>query len=275
MSIIQVAHFSSQLTAANRYLANFKFPADGQRQINSEKYTGILPKEIVEEITHNTYYLTWTQIYQAVREQVQKYQPNNDFYIYIPNEGIKSNLVILAATWDLWQHKLPAGFIYGLPTNIKFKAMTVVFLDDWSLTGCSQCAPIDELTYSNKQVKFNFEILTPFRTTQALQQIYRINKNFKITENTMQVHQGQVSDQWYNTNILFEHLPFKERSQTKIDELSEEIGNTDFYCIYSDIKIPDSCCCPRTFYLQTVEPQPFNIKHELEQFFPELKSSSM
>ena len=99
MSIIPISQFVEQLIAANEYLKQFKFPFDGQRKIKVEKYTGILPTEIVNEIVNNSYYLTWSQIYQAVRKQVQDFQPDGDFYIYIPNEGIKSELVILAATW--------------------------------------------------------------------------------------------------------------------------------------------------------------------------------
>lgn len=275
MSILPVSKFANQLVEANQYLKHFKFPFDGQRQIYPDRYSGILPKETVKEIVNNTYYLTWSQIYQGIRKQVQEFEPTTEFYIYIPNQGLKSELVMLAATWDLWQDKLPTGFMFGIPTDLKFKEMTVVFLDDWSLTGVSQTCIIDDLTYSNKNIKFEFEILTPYMTTDAVDRISDITKHLKCIIDTINVHIGTVSDEWYNKNILFTHLTFGERPHKKISELSEEIGNNDFFCIYSDIKITDSCCCPRKFYLQTVDPPPFNIKQELEQFFPNLKSSEM
>ena len=253
-----------QLALANQFIRQFSLPADGDRQLKTDSYSGVLTPDMIQEVTKKTTYLSWSEIRRGARQLVSHYQPEGDYWIFLPNGTIGSELVLLSETWDIWLKNfyLPTGFLSDVKSKCP-KTMTVVILDDWALTGQSKTGIMDELQYYNPETKFTFHLLIPFVSEDSQVLMKQVCPTVQIytTDPNWNPKDLSVPLEWYRENIS--------------EENTEEMGQENVMCVYSDIKIPDAFCCPRKFYLSSVTPAPFNIKQELQQFFPDLTSTKM
>lgn len=247
----------NSIANTNRFLHGFSFPGDGQRKIVPSKYSGTLNQELVDEIIQKTIYLTWSDIKDGARKLVSEFQPEGKFLIHLEKQ-IGSETILLAETWDLWQNKLPSGFI---DKDTKFQpneTVQIIILDDWSLTGNRKVGLIDELTYYNPNTIFRFHVLIPYISQDARIALQSICPDITISS---------INGNWQVKTIEIP-MEFTHHSNA-------ECGSEHLFCIYSDLKIPDTFCCPRVFYQHTVTPPPFNLKTELIRFFPDWSATAM
>lgn len=279
---IEDTKFLKSLISANRFLRKYIFPFDGERTLDIRRYKGNLDIITTQKIIEFTTYLSWTNIREGIRtlvtefieqmkninirsievnthsETKQRKSRKQNFYLYIPDkEQISSELVLIIETWDLWYKFQPKGFFEKNSIAVNEEEITIVVVDDWSITGQSKVDMIDQITANNPTVKINFHFLIPYMS-QISRRMLDIFSNVKFST---------INDKWDIYHIAFND-DFCSRNK-------KEINSEILYLIYSDLKIPDIHSCPKRFYTQCISNPPFNVKFVLETFLTESKATPM
>lgn len=240
---------------ANNILLGLKFPQDSQRVLYPDRYTGPCSSELVADICGNSYYLTWTEIKDKLREQVEKFHSDQPFHLLIPSEkmGMGSEQVMVALTWDLWKVKENfAGFITYDQLELNPGLYHLVLVDDWAITGQSLCRRVDILNYNNPGSQFNISLITAIITQRAVIQLMTFYQSIGIQQISFYTNLTRVPE------IIIEDWDQRPKQfQAEIEPI--------FHLIFSDLKIPHQVCCPRHVYEQVLDPAPYNIKEFIRE----------
>jgi len=192
------------------------------------------------------------------KDSLDKESNIQNFYLYIPSrDKISSEVVLITETWDLWEKFQSRGFFEINSIVMDEKEISIVVVDDWSITGHTKAEMIDQITTNNPNVKINFHFLIPYMS-QTSKRIINMFPNVKIST---------MDDNWDIDHITFDHNELRDNKN--------ELSNNLLYLIYSDLKIPIADTCPKKFYSQCILNPPFNIKFVLETFFTKSKATPM
>lgn len=211
-----------------RQISGIKFEDSGSCYIKNDiDYIDKIYSEhdriFVKELLKNTIYINFDDLIEKARDMFKLFLSTNNkpYHILVPDK-IGSEYIMISRLLDLID--IDENFISLLKVVEEDKDLiqsnTIVFIDDWILSGCNICGLVDDFSFPNYNTLLDIDLhlIVPYQT--------RVNS----------LSQFKFKNIYQYNPIWIDDFEYKDKLSSSFEKLFE---NGACYPIYSDIKIPN------------------------------------
>jgi hypothetical protein len=135
----------------------------------------------VKNIFYHTIYVPWDRLIQSLENSIKNCLQtfSDDFYIYLSPTKFSSETLLIAVFWNLLEARCIGFSTEKMPLN-----STILFIDDFLITGSNLFGSIESLTYDQGRTDLKFVACVAGSTSSAISQAVefpvRIFSHFRI-----------------------------------------------------------------------------------------------